>query len=51
MGDGGGKVLFCPLKSVKHQKAPSGQSVSTNFVADCWLILSFIFLLALIHNN
>ena len=40
-----------PLKSVKHQKAPSGQSVSTNFVANCWQILSFVCLLALIHNK
>ena len=32
-GDGEGKALLYPLKSVKRQKAPFGRSVSTNFVA------------------
>ena len=32
-GEGEGKALLYPLKSVKRQKAPFGRSVSTNFVA------------------
>ena len=34
-GMGEEKLYFSLLKSVKHQKAPLGQSVSTHFVADC----------------
>ena len=33
-GDEGGKALFPLLKSIKRQKAPLGQSISTNFVTD-----------------
>ena len=33
-GMGEGKLYFPLLKSVKHKKAPLGQSVSTSFVTD-----------------
>ena len=34
-GMGEGKLVFPLLKSVKTSERPLGQSVSTNFVADC----------------
>ena len=36
-GMGKEKRYFPLLKSVKRQKVPLGQSISTNFVADCCL--------------
>ena len=34
-GGRGGKDLFPPFKLARRQRGPLGQSVSTNFVADC----------------
>ena len=34
-GMGEEKLYFLLLKSVKRQKAPLGQSVSTHFITDC----------------
>ena len=34
-GDGGGKLYFLLLRSIKRPKGPLVQSVSANFVADC----------------
>ena len=42
------KLYFPLLKSIKHQKAPFWRSVSTDFVACCRLVTSFLGLLALI---
>ena len=34
-GVGEGKIYFPPFKLARRQRRPLGQSVSTNFVADC----------------
>ena len=34
-GEGEGKIYFPPFKLARRQRGPLGQSVSTNFVADC----------------
>ena len=38
-GMGEGKLHFHLLKSIKRQKGPLGQSVSTNFFADCSFLI------------
>jgi len=40
-GEGEEKLYYVLLKSAKRHKGPLGQSVSTNFVADCSLHLEW----------